>query len=61
MHRADALLRLSQGYQELIWAQKLELQRMLEQGDRDCRCSAEPARGDEACALASVVVGRRER
>jgi hypothetical protein len=56
MRRADALLRLSQAYQELIWAQKLELQTQLEQGDRDCRCSAEPAATGEACALASVAI-----
>ena len=58
MRRADALLRLSQAYQELIWAQKLELQQQLEQSDRDCRCSAEPESASEACALASVDVAQ---
>ena len=58
MRRADALLRLSQAYQELIWAQKQELHGLLEEGERDCRCAAEPE--TEACAVASLVLDRRD-
>jgi hypothetical protein len=40
--RADALLRLSQAFQELIWAQKVRLEALRQRAARECECSPSP-------------------